>query len=283
MHHSPDPARPGPQPSGPAAARPSRLLTLILLAILPLGVTVWLQALATGRPGAILAALLASCAGVLLALLAARAADRLQARLQQAQAALVAREQSITRLAHELRNPVGAICAAVDVLQSAAADSDTAVEARSIIARQVRVLSDRINELPRAGSSPASEIRADPLPQHRRCQVLVVQADEDLRATLRSRLELDGHAVSSAASGPEGLARLLALRPDVSIVDLGLPGASGYELARNARAAGYAGRMIALSGAGQQQDVASARTAGFDACLVEPLDRLQLRASLNDA
>jgi signal transduction histidine kinase len=123
--------------------------------------------------------------------------------------------------------------------------------------------------------------REDALPPSRRRSVLVVEDNEDVLAALRSKLEMDGHTVSTAADGLEGLARLLKLRPEVSIVDIGLPGLTGFELARRARAAGYAGRMIALSGYGQARDERKALMAGFDAYLVKPVDGLQLRASLS--
>ena len=125
---------------------------------------------------------------------------------------------------------------------------------------------------------PAPAISDDSLPLARRRKVLVVEDNDDVLAALRAKLELDGHSVSTACDGVEGLTQLLKLRPDVSIVDIGLPG--GFELARHARAAGYAGRMIALSGDGHGGDMANAMAAGFDAYLVKPVDRLQLRASL---
>jgi signal transduction histidine kinase/CheY-like chemotaxis protein len=121
----------------------------------------------------------------------------------------------------------------------------------------------------------------DTLPPSRRRKVLVVEDNDDVLAALRSKLELDGHSVSTAADGIEGLTRLLKLRPEVSIVDIGLPGLTGFELARHARAAGYAGRMIALSGYGAERDAQEALVAGFDAYLVKPVDRHQLRASLS--
>ena len=121
----------------------------------------------------------------------------------------------------------------------------------------------------------------DALPLSRRRQVLVVEDNDDVLAALRSKLELDGHTVSTAVDGIEGLRRLLKLRPEVSIVDIGLPGLTGYELARQARAAGYAGRMIAMSGYGAERDAKAALVAGFDAYLVKPVDRNQLRASLS--
>jgi CheY-like chemotaxis protein/anti-sigma regulatory factor (Ser/Thr protein kinase) len=119
------------------------------------------------------------------------------------------------------------------------------------------------------------------LPPSRRRKVLVVEDNDDVLAALRSKLELDGHSVSTAVDGIEGLSRLLKQRPEVSIVDIGLPGLTGFELARHARAAGYAGRMIALSGYGAERDAHEALVAGFDAYLVKPVDRNQLRASLS--
>ena len=124
--------------------------------------------------------------------------------------------------------------------------------------------------------APADE--ALPLPRRRK--VLVVEGNQKVLAALRSQLESDGHSVSTAVDGVEGLARLIQLKPEVSIVAIGLPGITGLELARHARVAGYAGRMIAISGYGQERDMGIALAAGFDACLVKPVDRLELRASL---
>jgi signal transduction histidine kinase len=134
--------------------------------------------------------------------------------------------------------------------------------------------------LPRIAAPIAREDGA--LPPARRRQVLVVEDNGDVLEALRSKLELDGHTVSTAADGIEGLSRLLQQKPEVSIIDIGLPGLTGFELARHARAAGYAGRLIALSGYGAERDAQEALVAGFDAYLVKPVDRHQLRASLSD-
>ena len=128
---------------------------------------------------------------------------------------------------------------------------------------------------------PPALQEGDTLPPSRQRNVLVVEDNDDVLAALRAKLELDGHTVSTAVDGVEGLSRLLMLKPEVSIVDIGLPGLTGYELARHARAAGYAGRMIALSGYGAERDAQKALVAGFDAYLVKPVDRQQLRASLS--
>lgn len=134
-------------------------------------------------------------------------------------------------------------------------------------------------ELPAIAAPPRSADGA--MPPSRRRRVLVIEDNVDVLAALRSKLELDGHSVSTAMDGIEGLTRLLRQQPEVSIVDIGLPGLTGYEVARHARAAGYAGRLIALSGYGQERDRADALTAGFDGYLVKPVDPAQLRASLS--
>ena len=131
-----------------------------------------------------------------------------------------------------------------------------------------------------ATAAPAGINDDTPSPSRRR-KVLVIEDNSDVLAALRAKLELDGHSVSTAVDGIEGLSCLLQLKPEVSIVDIGLPGLTGFELARHARAAGYAGRMIALSGYGAERDAQEALVAGFDAYLVKPVDRKQLRASLS--
>jgi CheY-like chemotaxis protein len=127
---------------------------------------------------------------------------------------------------------------------------------------------------------PATE-SPDALPPSRRRRVLVMEDDSDASAALRSELERVGHTDITVADGIEGLSRLLRQQPEVSIVNVGLRGLTGYEVARHARAAGYAGRMIALSGLGQPGDAGAALVAGFDACLSAPVQRDQLCASLD--
>ncbi len=106
---------------------------------------------------------------------------------------------------------------------------------------------------------------------------VLVEDNGDAAQALRVRLELDGHRVRSAADGVEGLDAIVRQRPDVAIVDLGLPGLTGLEVARRSRAAGYPGLMIATSGYGQPADARRSFQAGFDAHLVKPIDASRLR------
>jgi signal transduction histidine kinase/ActR/RegA family two-component response regulator len=105
-------------------------------------------------------------------------------------------------------------------------------------------------------------------------RVLLVEDSADVRVMLRLRLELDGHEVYEAEDGITGLAEAFALQPDVAVIDIGLPGLDGWELARQLRATDAGRRMIlvAISGYGQLEDQQLSRDAGFDTHLVKPVD-----------
>jgi len=128
-----------------------------------------------------------------------------------------------------------------------------------------------------ARPTPVAHVAPSALPESRRRRITVIEDNQDALNALRSILELDGHTVSSATDGVSGLAALLKLRPDIAIVDIGLPGLTGLEVALRSRAAGYPGRMIAISGYGQESDVLQALRSGFDAHLVKPVDAAALR------
>jgi signal transduction histidine kinase/CheY-like chemotaxis protein len=128
-----------------------------------------------------------------------------------------------------------------------------------------------------AQPTPAPRGAPTALPESRRRRITVIEDNQDALNALRTVLELDGHTVSSATDGVSGLAALLKLRPDIAIVDIGLPGITGLEVALRSRAAGYPGRMIAISGYGQESDVRQALKSGFDAHLVKPIDAATLR------
>jgi signal transduction histidine kinase/ActR/RegA family two-component response regulator len=105
-------------------------------------------------------------------------------------------------------------------------------------------------------------------------RVLLVEDSADVRRMLRLRLELDGHEVHEAEDGIKGLAEAFRLQPDVAVIDIGLPGLDGWELARRLRATEAGRRMIlvAISGYGQLEDQQLSRAAGFDVHLVKPVD-----------
>lgn len=135
--------------------------------------------------------------------------------------------------------------------------------------------------LPRIAPPPPAAAAGAMAPQRPRTVLLVEDNDDALQA-LRAVLELDGHVVSTALDGQRGLELLLSGRPEVAVIDLGLPRLTGFEVARRSRAAGYAGRLVALSGYGMENNTRQALQAGFDAHITKPVDFDRLRELLDD-
>ena len=104
-------------------------------------------------------------------------------------------------------------------------------------------------------------------------RILLVDDNDDLRGVFREVLEQSGHHVKDARDGIEGLALILAERPEVAIVDIGIPGMDGYEVARQVRAAlGHSVRLVAMTGHGRASDRIQALSAGFDMHMIKPVD-----------
>jgi PAS domain S-box-containing protein len=109
-------------------------------------------------------------------------------------------------------------------------------------------------------------------------RVLVVEDSPDARQSLRLLLEMAGHHVETSEDGPSGLAKLGAFRPDVALIDLGLPGMDGYAVARELRRRPdtRAIRLVAVTGYGQAEDRRRALAAGFDQHVTKPVDATML-------
>jgi two-component system, chemotaxis family, CheB/CheR fusion protein len=104
--------------------------------------------------------------------------------------------------------------------------------------------------------------------------VVVVEDNADTREMLCEVLSLAGFECTSADNGKAGLSLIERLRPDVAIVDLGLPEIDGFEVARRVRrgADDEGPYLVALTGYGQPNDRAAALDAGFDEHMVKPAD-----------
>lgn len=114
-------------------------------------------------------------------------------------------------------------------------------------------------------------------------RVLVVEDQEDSASTLKMVLALEGHEVELAANGSEALKRFRAFRPDVVVMDLGLPGMTGFEVARKIRTIkGSRPLLVALTGYGQAEDMANSVDAGFDHHVVKPADISQLLSLIDN-
>ncbi|MBC7896828.1 MAG: hybrid sensor histidine kinase/response regulator [Cytophagaceae bacterium] len=115
-------------------------------------------------------------------------------------------------------------------------------------------------------------------------RVLVVDDNVDLVDSLSTVLGFLGEEVRTAASGEEALARMQEWAPAVVLMDVGMPGMSGYEAASRARAQPW-GRepvLVAMTGWGRDEDRARALAAGFDRHVVKPLDLESLRSLLSE-
>jgi CheY-like chemotaxis protein len=109
--------------------------------------------------------------------------------------------------------------------------------------------------------------------RERPARVLVVDDNVDLARGLARLLQIHGHDVRIAFDGPTGLDEAKNLRPDVVLLDIGLPGMDGYQLAAHLRRDETVkdATLIAISGYGQEEDLRLAREAGFDHHLVKPI------------
>jgi signal transduction histidine kinase/CheY-like chemotaxis protein len=132
-----------------------------------------------------------------------------------------------------------------------------------------------------APSKPAAEPAAKAKPRSRR--VLLVDDNVDSREMYGLILQADGHVVFQAADGDDALSMFRRMRPEVAVVDIGLPGMDGYEVARRIRAdpQGHDIKLIALTGYGQPEDRERSRAAGFDRHLVKPASPDAIRNELD--
>ena len=125
------------------------------------------------------------------------------------------------------------------------------------------------------GNAPVSRpaVQATPPAPLTPLRVMVVDDNRDAALSLAELLELGGHQVEVAHSGEAALALAQQFAPQLCLLDIGMPGMNGYELAERLRAAhGTTMRLAALTGWGQQEDKRQAMKAGFDHHLTKPID-----------
>jgi CheY-like chemotaxis protein/two-component sensor histidine kinase len=141
-------------------------------------------------------------------------------------------------------------------------------------------LADALADKPALVTAPAAAAPRE----MRSKRVLVIEDGSETRQSLGMLLGLWKHEVLYAGSGPEGLDRARETRPDIAIIDIGLPGLDGYQVATRIRRDGTAWsrhvRLIALTGYGQAADRAKALSAGFDMHVLKPVDPAELRVML---
>jgi signal transduction histidine kinase/ActR/RegA family two-component response regulator len=133
---------------------------------------------------------------------------------------------------------------------------------------------DAVPETPTAPPRPSSTVGL---------KVLLVEDSADAAEMMAGALEMLGCHVAVAHDGPAALAAVAADRPDVGLLDIGLPGMSGYELAAKLRAGGFCPpsvKLLAITGYAKDSEALAA--AGFDGHLAKPVDFEQLQQTLAD-
>lgn len=161
------------------------------------------------------------------------------------------------------------------LVRSIALAHDGAVEVSSPGRNRGSEFVFRLSLSPRA---PAPEPQIE-LETPARQRILLVDDEEDNRSLLSEALARLGFEVDTARTATEAMKAIEDQCPDVAIVDIGLPDAPGYEVARRARSVRSNGKpyLIALTGFGQQKDREAATEAGFDEHLVKPVTASMLR------
>lgn len=120
----------------------------------------------------------------------------------------------------------------------------------------------------------------DSRPNGRARRVLIVDDNVDSSESLALLAQAWGHEVAVADDGPSALVLAKEFQPELALVDIGLPGMNGYELARRLRAAHGDLCLVAMTGYGREEDRKTALAAGFDLHLVKPADLVELEQLL---
>ena len=127
---------------------------------------------------------------------------------------------------------------------------------------------------------PAAATVAVPAKPDSLLRVLIVDDNRDAADSLAMLLQFEGRQTLCAYSGEAALQEIAAFDPQLVLLDIGLPGLDGYEVARRLKAKSPKLRVIALSGYGQVEDRQRSAAAGFDAHLVKPVDLDALKHAL---
>lgn len=186
---------------------------------------------------------------------------------------------------HELRNALNALLSAAEVIKALPPHDERVQQARAVIERQARVLTHLVEEVLREEehAPPLGEWTSTaPAPVKPKFMrgVLLLEMESGRHARLSAGLNEQGHTLSHGAVGAAGLALLLQQRPEAALIDVDAPLKDGLELARQSRAAGYAGKLIAWIGPQTTLDHLDAMRHGFDEVLPYAADLEQVRVLL---
>jgi CheY-like chemotaxis protein len=133
-----------------------------------------------------------------------------------------------------------------------------------------------------AGAQPALGRAAEPARPMNTRRVLIVDDNVDAATTLHLLLRSLGHETAVAHNGMEALKVAAEFHPEIVLLDIGMPGIDGYEVARRLRSIKEHLKIVAVTGWGQEADRQRSREAGFDLHLVKPVEPEDLARALRN-
>jgi CheY-like chemotaxis protein len=184
------------------------------------------------------------------------------------------KEGSLESLAHELRNRLAPVRSGLQLLRRGGSEEHLG-HVREMMERQIGHLVSRVDNLTRAAEPTLSPAPGHLVSGTKPRRILVVDDNADAAATVALLLDLEGHETRVAHAGEAALLEAEEFQPEVVLLDLGLPGLSGLEVARRLREQAprpESLRLVALTGWGSEDDRRQAWEAGFDRHLVKPVE-----------
>lgn len=195
-----------------------------------------------------------------------------------------AKKDFLSTLSHELRNPLAVIMSSAELLQLENKQTPEAHQLIQTIITTIRSITHTLSGLLDA----TTDTEATPFtttiaaPNKKTHTILVVDDNELAARALGKLLERSGHQVTLAYSGTEALEKALHLKPEVIILDIGLPDMSGYAVAEQLqKQEGFSSILIALTGYGQTQDKERAFKEGFQLHFTKPVAAQEIEGAFN--
>jgi two-component system, OmpR family, KDP operon response regulator KdpE len=112
-------------------------------------------------------------------------------------------------------------------------------------------------------------------------RILIIEDDRDFSRLLQIELEMDGHQISTANTGPRGLTLLEEFQPELIMLDIALPSMDGLEVCRRIRKASNVPILMMTGHAVSEEEIAEGLNAGADEYMIKPLRKLELQARVN--
>jgi CheY-like chemotaxis protein len=204
-----------------------------------------------------------------------------------------AKKEFLAILSHELRNPLATVLSSVELLKLQEAHTTEAsallitieehVHAMTLILDHLLgapIVSRRTATLPLPLPAPLTPVDVPkrhkavvPIRRSKHTRTILIVDDNELAATALARLlELRGHTVSIAYNGTDAILQAKSLRPNIIILDIGLPDINGYDVAHTLREdKNFSSTLIAITGYGHLEDRKRAKEVGFYAHLTKPV------------